>query len=229
MTDYDELLGEAFDMCRSSAWTAAKRWGRHADRDDIQQELAVWCLRHPHKIEEWLSGTDDERKRGQGKLGLTLRREADKYVRREKASAAGYSVDDEFFYNTGIVDAVLPGVLEDDWTEPPAPEDSGGRGSTPISERGNWQVMCADVNSVLTTLPVVLRTAVDARYGALDVEAACALTATDPRGLELLAERALNLIVERLGGKDPWLGERVGTRRVISNAESLDMTRRGAV
>ena len=86
MTDLsDAVADDAEDTVHIVARSLARKYRSYCDRDDIVQELRVWCYEHPHKLMEWLDRDDPpERRRGLSALSKTLFRRGERWCRRQR-------------------------------------------------------------------------------------------------------------------------------------------------
>lgn len=120
-------------------------------RDDIYQEIMVWVLKHPAKVEEYQDGTE----RGKGKLLKSLFHAGLGYAQKEKATILGYKIEDVYYYELGLIRDVLGLIWDEEaWTNPPQPVEQAKVKHRSVSEGGNYLTTLADVSRVVEQLPV---------------------------------------------------------------------------
>jgi DNA-directed RNA polymerase specialized sigma24 family protein len=75
------------------------------DADDVRQELWIWFLEHPNKVKTWeaLDG-----KQSIKLIARSLRNAAKDYCQKQKAQAVGYRVEDNYYYDRELIEALLP-------------------------------------------------------------------------------------------------------------------------
>lgn len=207
-----------------AARQVANRFHGYVERADLQQEMLMWCLEHPKKVSKWLDPDDaGERKRGEGALRVTLRRVGEQYARTERAEAAGFSTDDEYFYDIAVVEELLPEAFNPDgWPPVVVKDDSGKRTKRPLNEGNDRLSKIADVQAALRKIPEGDVWALEQHYslGRTYVEIARDLDVSKSK-VHRDCERALGWLSEHLGGRSPWdTKERVYRRSVVSNAQA---------
>ena len=76
--------------------------------EDIKQALYQWFAEHPNKLDTWEAiGMKDAK----NLIYRSLRNQALDYCHRWKAKSIGYEVSDNYYYDTELVEAILPSVL----------------------------------------------------------------------------------------------------------------------
>lgn len=93
-------LAERVAQRIGSKWTAV-------EQDDLTSHLYLWLVENLKAVERWRA-EDSE-----GKLYVSLRREAAKYCAREQAARVGRPIQAGNFYTTDLLDRALPFVFED--------------------------------------------------------------------------------------------------------------------
>ena len=198
---------DLYDLAGGILFVSAKRvharYKDFVDLGDVQQEGWIWVLKHGPKVREWLGEDSQDPRWGANKLGLSLRREMERFCRREKATITGYKPEDEFYYNTGIVDQVLTLIYQPS-SGSRAPDESKGRKPSQPSEGGNLSAMLADVAAAVDTLDQPSKDLIVYKYFANWSNAKIA------RNLGIKDETAairlrsvLDRIVDELGGEKP--------------------------
>jgi RNA polymerase sigma factor (sigma-70 family) len=139
---------------------AASRW-RNVEADDVISELYLWLAMNREPIDRWKSEEG-----GQGKLFVTLRREAAKYCAKEEATMIGRPLRQDNFYTVDLVKRALPYVFE------PVPQTTaqvnpvtGESYSTGSPESfGNAQAIIADIRGALYGINREMREILELRY-----------------------------------------------------------------
>jgi len=101
ITDKEIKLAEKVANRIGSKWT-------HVETDDLQQHLFLWCVENARHLERWRGEPGDN-----GKLYVSLRREAARYCAREQAARVGRPIHADNYYSASMVERALPFVFED--------------------------------------------------------------------------------------------------------------------
>jgi RNA polymerase sigma factor (sigma-70 family) len=171
------------------------------DADDIRQELWVWFLEHPNKVKTW---EQLEGKQCIKLIARSLRNAAKDYCQKQKAQAVGYKVEDNYYYDREIVEALLPAVLRGDRVAP-AMADLGFTNSKKVaSEGGNWFAMMADIERGLARLTHEQLSIMYLRFGdgCDNITLAKELDITEDAS-RMRVNRAVNNLLNYLGGQRP--------------------------
>ena len=181
-----------------------KRKYQMVERQDIEQELWLWFAEHPNKIEEWLALPDQK---DRDKLfARSLRNSALDYCIKEKAHKAGYSAEDNFWYNKQFIKLMIPAVLSDDWTKLNNTLSNMGRGSQVLAESGNFMAFSSDIKVAFDKLNEREKSLVKLFYGE-QVDGAELHERIDSsksqKAVMMEANRAVNKMVRILGGNPP--------------------------
>lgn len=181
-----------------------KRKYQMVERADIEQEMWLWFSEHPNKIDEWLALPDQK---DRDKLfARSLRNSALDYCIKEKAHKAGYSAEDNFWYNKQFIKLMIPAVLSDDWTKLNNTLSNMGRGSQVLAESGNFMAFSSDIKVAFEKLNDRERSLVKLFYGE-QVDGAELHERIDnsksQKAVMMEANRAVNKMVRILGGNPP--------------------------
>ena len=181
-----------------------KRKYQMVERADIEQEMWLWFSEHPNKIDEWLALPDQK---DRDKLfARSLRNSALDYCIKEKAHKAGYSAEDNFWYNKQFIKLMIPAVLSDDWTKLNNTLSNMGRGSQVLAESGNFMAFSSDIKVAFDKLNDRERSLVQLFYGE-QVDGAELHERIDSsksqKAVMMEANRAVNKMVRILGGNPP--------------------------
>ena len=171
--------------------------------EDIKQSLYKWFLEHPNKLNEWESIGEKDAK---NLIYRCLRNDALDYCLEWKANSTGYETSDVFFYESDIVEALLPSVLRGEFgvshklnlvgpSKPPAP-----------AEGGNMMVMMIEIDKAYRKLSTEDRTVLFYRYAESmdygDIATEMSLSSED--AARMRHNRAIKKLIIRIGGFRPW-------------------------
>lgn len=138
------------DLYRRIAWCARvaarpiyRRYRRYVQPDDLRQEAWAWALEHTDWVRQALERSD-------AYLVRRLRSVAERYARREKAAAGGYSPADEAYYSLSRIMELLPDALDPQATPPTG---QGSEVHTNSELYGEWETSLADIRAALKRLP----------------------------------------------------------------------------
>jgi RNA polymerase sigma factor (sigma-70 family) len=107
--DLDE---EEMATAKSVARRIGYRWTR-VDKEDIEQHLMLWLLQNHQHLVRW------RKEPGNGKLYVSLRREASKFCAKETSAANHAELDSYLPYTSKTVARVLPYIWQlDTMTQP---------------------------------------------------------------------------------------------------------------
>lgn len=169
---------------------------------DLRQELWVWFLEHPKKIKHWEKEHDE--KNLSKLVARSLRNAAKDYCQREKAKALGYRVEDNYYYDKQLLEAILPGVFTGSRT-PPSLTDMGYSNTKKVlSEGNNWLAMCADVDKALKKMNLEQWDVLYTRYcNGLEITKIGEELNISQDAVRMRINRALNTLLNMLGGDKP--------------------------
>lgn len=203
----------------------ARKFRRYGvETADVAQELRIWLVKHPGKIEQW----ESEEEGADKPVARALRNEASRFCQESKAQYLGYSVEDLSWFAKGEVKALLPSLFDHDaWTEPPV-SDEGGRSSKAPAEGGNWVATLADLSRAFDQLPLedqsLLKAFHEEGYSNILLAELYDIT---PQAMSRRHDKAVGRLHKLLGGDRPRYthdtpdcecGQVTGSRRVVSNA-----------
>ena len=172
--------------------------------EDIKQSLYKWFLEHPNKLNEWEAIGEKDAK---NLIYRCLRNDALDYCLEWKAKSTGYETSDVFFYESDIIEALLPSVLRGEFgvshklnlvgpSKPPAP-----------AEGGNMMVMMIEIDAAYRKLSTEDRTVLFYRYAESmdynDIATEMKLGSED--AARMRHNRAIKKLIVRVGGFRPWL------------------------
>ena len=175
--------------------------------DDIKQALYQWFAEHPNKLDTWEAIGERDAK---NLIYRSLRNEALDYCQKWKAKTVGYDVSDLYYYEPGLVEALLPTVLMGNFhIVPKLNLNSGGGKPSAPSEGGNVQVMLLEVDWAYWKLSKEDRKLLFFRHAqSLDFkEIANYLSLGTEDAARMRHKRAIQRLVNKLGGRKPYQDE----------------------
>lgn len=103
------LTEQELSIAQKVARKVGSKW-RTLDQADLEQHLCLWMCENIRHVERWREETGD------GKLWVSLRREAGKYCSRETTQIVGQELHANNYYTTDRVARALPYLWEyHDW------------------------------------------------------------------------------------------------------------------
>ena len=188
------------NMVGSIAYEYSRKF-HMCDADDIRQELWVWFLEHPNKVNTW---EEIDLKQSTKLIARSLRNAAKDYCQREKARAVGYKVEDNYYYDREVVELLLPAVLRRDLNAPAMTELGFTKAKKVASEGGNWFAMMADIDKALNRLTREQLTIVYLRFGdGCDNASLATELGISEDASRMRVNRAVNNLLNFLGGSRP--------------------------
>jgi len=190
----------------------------YVEREDLQQEAWVYVLERPDLLEE-------DTKSARKVLTKSIYFELNRYAMRQRYLKDGTHPEDYFRYTKGIVQELLPEVLDGHRSVSGAALDDSRVKRSP-SEGFNREAMGADIQREFDRLAESDRIVLIERYcgGGISEEVLALTYDVTPDTMRKRVGRALNRLSKRLNGE---VTEHQG-RRAISNAHAQVVTRREA-
>lgn len=173
-------------------------------KEDITQELWLWFITHPNKVNEWFHLED--KKESTKLFARALHNASRKFCVAEKAKTIGYEVSDLFYYRRDIVEELLPSVLAGDLqVVNTADNNSGSRATYAPSEGGNILAMQADISRAFSRLKEEQQNILYLWYhnNRNSKELGVALQITE-KNARMKVLRAIDALIRKLGGKPPY-------------------------
>ena len=169
MTGIDPVI---YDIAPGVTRAIHNRYKAYVERDDVMQECLSWALtRHSWIADQLLEATDpDKRKHAESRIAWQMRRAAERYSRREKATKSGYQITDEAYYQGYTLGQLLPYVIASvvDGTVleqiQDMIQDGLPRGSSSPSEGGNLLANLIDIKVGYTKLEAEDKILLRVRY-----------------------------------------------------------------
>ena len=209
VTELDQTI---YELAHSVAGTIYRRYKAYVERDDIKQEILAWSLsRHIYLALELSEPDTDKRKHNEQRIAWQMRRVAERYARREKASKSGYQIGDEAYYESATVGQLLPfviaSVLDGTVLEQAQQmvQDGQPKGRSSPAEGGNLLAMLIDMKQAYLKLEVEDQTLLRLRHHdsytlqQIAQLLECATSTADRR-----CSHSLRKLIDNLGGASPF-------------------------
>jgi DNA-directed RNA polymerase specialized sigma24 family protein len=207
-----ELHPVIYDLVPSVANTIYRRYKAHVEKDDIKQELMAWAMtRAADHTEDLMEPIEERRRHNEQRIAWQMRRVAERYARREKASKSGYQTNDEAYYESATLGQLLPFVIAsiiDGTVLEQAQEmirDGQPKGSSSPAEGGNLLANLIDIKRGFLKLDqddqMVLRLRHHENFTLQQIAQVleCAISTADRR-----CAQSLRRLQDNLGGISPW-------------------------
>ena len=207
-----ELHPVVYDLVPSVAGTIYRRYKNYVERDDIKQECMAWAMTRTAYITEQLNEPNEERRRhNEQRIAYQMRRVAERYARKEKASKSGYQTTDEAYYESASIGQLLPFVIASviDGTVleqvQQMVQDGQPKGKSSPAEGGNLLATLIDIKRAYLQLDVdeqkLLRLRHHESFTLQQIAQVmeCAVSTADRR-----CNNAMRKLIEQLGGQSPW-------------------------
>ena len=203
----DKWVQDVVEIAQTSAYVITRNYKGFAEADDVKQELLEWSLKRNDKIQEWLSPdlSKQEYRIGIKRLAKTFNRMADRYCRKEKAKKLGYSIHDEAFYSTGMIEELLPMAFSSNIiTKDPATEYVSNGGGDPATA-GSFLASMYDIRIALRELTIEIYEMMRMHYeDGLTLEHIGEYFSVDKSTVSRKISTGIKQMSKELGGESPW-------------------------
>lgn len=202
--------------------TVAKEYKRRfsmVEIEDIRQVLYQWFYEHPNKLTSWEEmGT----RSAKNLLYRSLRNQALDYCQDWKANSSGYEPSDLFYYESDLVEALLPSVLRGEKTITHKLDLGRISGASAPAEGGNLQAMMIEIDLAYHKLAKEDKQVLFLRYAeSMDYEAiGKELDLGTEDAVRMRHNRILRRLIKKIGGFKPFYD--ADDEPVESNESSLE-------
>jgi DNA-directed RNA polymerase specialized sigma24 family protein len=204
----DKWVKDVVEIAQTSAYIITRNYKGFAEADDVKQELLEWSLKRNDKIQEWLNEdlSKQEYRIGIKRLAKTFNRMADRYCRKEKAKKLGYSIHDEAFYSTGMIEELLPMAFSSNIiTKDPATEFVSNGGGDPATA-GSFLASMYDIRIALRNLTIEIYEMMRMHYeDGLTLEHIGEYFNVDKSTISRKINTGIKQMSKELGGESPWV------------------------
>lgn len=203
----EKWVQDVVEIAQTSAYIITRNYKGFAEADDVKQELLEWSLKRNDKIQEWLSPelSKQEYRIGIKRLAKTFNRMADRYCRKEKAKKLGYSIHDEAFYSTAMIEELLPMAFSSNIiTKDPATEFVSNGGGDPATA-GSFLASMYDIRIALRELTIEIYEMMRMHYeDGLTLEQIGEYFSVDKSTVSRKISTGIKQMSKELGGESPW-------------------------
>ena len=189
--------------------TVLLRFGRFVEAEDVRQECLLAVAAKEGKVVGWIrQENNSEVKRGERSLLKFLQKKAEVYARKQKAETLGYEIEDEYFYQAGLIEALIAVMSPGDYDlagQILDPADVGGRRKKTLASEGNNIIaLVSDASMAFKTLDGRDQQILMLKFGGglSSQEIADQMGVTRQR-IDQLLRRGVRKMIEALGGADP--------------------------
>jgi len=173
------------------------------EREDIKQSLYQWFAEHPNKLKDWEAIGEKDAK---NLIYRSLRNQALDYCQRWKAKSVGYDMSDLHYYDSEIIEALLPPVLRGEYgVTHKLNLGFTGKPSAP-AEGGNLTIMMLEIDSGYWKLNKEDRNIISLRFAEnLDFgEMANILELGTDSAARMRLKRSISRLINKIGGYKPF-------------------------
>lgn len=164
--------------------------------DDLLSHLYLWLVQNMAAVERWRTESS-----GEGKLYVSLRREAAKFCAKEQAARVGRPLNDGNFYDAEKVSRALPFIFEESPETIVLENPVTGETNHSVGEYGLAQTILADIRGSFYGLNPDVRRVLEWRYrDGLTFEEIGELRDITPQGAKKQVDRAVSRLVDALAG-----------------------------
>lgn len=207
-----DLHPALYDIVPSVARVIARRFHKFVDEADVRQECYLFAASKHTKFRELLDEPNPEvRVQNERKIGWQIKRVAERYARKEKATKVGYQIGDEAFYETTTIAQLLPFVISSILKGSPLEQgqqlvdDGQPKKPSAPAESGNFLAILIDIKRAYLLLGPEDKDILQKRYlqehtlQQIAQYLECAVSTADRR-----IEKALSNLQDNLGGDNPF-------------------------
>lgn len=202
----------AGDIVFSVARSIFSRYRNFVEREDVVQECWSWYYSRAEHFNQLLSEENTvQRVINEKRMAWQMKRHAERYARREKATRSGYKLTDEAFYDTVVIAQLLPHVIAsviDNTVLEQAQNlinDGQPKKQSAPAEGGNLLATLIDIKKAYLKLDVMDKDILIKRYHEnltlqeLATYLECATSTADRR-----CQNSLRRLQNNLGGESPY-------------------------
>jgi len=199
--DWDSI--KKWDYIVSAVASDYHRKFSMVEREDIKQSLYQWFAEHPNKLKDWEAIGEKDAK---NLIYRSLRNQALDYCQRWKAKSLGYDLSDLHYYDSEIVEALLPPVLRGEYgVTHKLNLGFTGKPSAP-AEGGNLTIMMLEIDAGYWKLNKEDRNIISLRFAEnLDFgEMANILELGTDSAARMRLKRSISRLINKIGGYKPY-------------------------
>lgn len=189
------------------------------DTADIRQSLYQWFVEHPNKLDTWEAIGEKDAK---NLIYRSLRNQALDYCQHWKAKSGGYETSDLFYYESDMIEALLPSVLRGEINMTQKLDLAGGGRQSAPSEGGNLMAMMIEIDAGFWKLHKDDRKLLFLRYtesmGFDEIASEMKLGSEDTARMR--HKRAIRKLINKIGGFKPYRDDDLDEVQLPSAEES---------
>jgi DNA-directed RNA polymerase specialized sigma24 family protein len=172
------------------------RWSA-VEIDDLISHLYLWLVEHSSQVAKWRA-----QEGGEGKLYVSLRREAAKYCAKEQAVAVGRPIAADNFYTPELLIRALPYLFEDTPQTTAEVNPRNGQALFVSNESGIALAIMADIRGAYYGLNPEIRQVLEWRFqDGLTFEEIGELRNITKDGAKKAVDRAVSRLSDALSGE----------------------------
>lgn len=200
------------DLVPSVVATIHRRFRVYVERSDLLQEAWAFVLSRADNFNELLADENEvQRKWNEKRVAWQIRRNLERYARKEKATKSGYHLNDEAYYDTVTIGQLLPFVIKSFVSDTALEQsqilvnDGTPRKPAAPAEGGNLLAMLVDIKKAYEKLDKEDQEILRLRYHdnltlqVISEYLECAISTADRK-----CNQAIRKLQNNIGGETPW-------------------------
>lgn len=193
------LLPHELTLADKVAFRIGSKWSG-VEIEDLNSFLYLWMLENYESVKRWR-----DEAAGEGKLYVSLRREAAKYSAKEQAAAVGRPIHADNYYNPEMLHRALPFIFEATPQTTLQVDPRTGAPATTIGSEFNLAVtIMADIRGAFYGLNREIRQTLEYRFrDGLTYEEIGELKNLTKDGAKKQVERGVERLANALSGERP--------------------------
>lgn len=199
--DIDEKALRLAKQGALSAW----RSGRNlVPSDDLISEAYLWLVENAAKAQAWIA----DGRHGENKIRHACKQRCLQVIAVERREKSRLQRGDSYYYSPALLKQILPDIFDhEDWTASAVMSGSEVRGTHAPSEGNNRLAILVDVHSAYCGLKPADQSLLRELHEAGGVSHAvvAATSSVSEKTIRRREARALDKMVEYLGGEHPWI------------------------
>ena len=198
-----ELTDREIQIITQGATNAHKAQREFIPLPDLINEGVVWALEHPKKIELWR----EKGKYGENLLRFSIKQACLSLIGKERRRIYQLEKGDIVYYTPAIVKEVLPDIFDmDDWLTGSTNDSERVSGTSRPSEGNTRLATVIDVKSGFEALSDEDKALLRDLYedGGVTHQVLAATLDVNEKTIQRREQRALQRLVDKLGGELPW-------------------------
>lgn len=208
----NELHPSLDDIVPSVVATILRRYRQYTEKGDLLQEAWAFVLSRADSFNKLLSEEAEVQRRwNEKRVGWQIRRNLERYARKEKAAKSGYQVADEAYYDTITIAQLLPFVIKSFVNDTALEQsqilinDGTPRKPAAPAEGGNLLAMLVDIKKAYEKLEKDDQDLLRLRYhDNLTLQHIAEFLECHPSTADRRATQALRRLQTIIGGESPY-------------------------